>query len=71
MVHFQFSSIKCCHVQLVELKKKLLYLHKKTISLEVSSSLINIYGVCEYIDNIQSQKLYVVRIMYLLSVDIT
>jgi len=35
-INFQFSSIKHCHGQLVELKKKLMFLHKKTVTLEVS-----------------------------------
>jgi len=38
--NFQFTSIKYCHVQLVELKKKLMFLHKKTMTLEVSITII-------------------------------
>ncbi|XP_025405547.1 uncharacterized protein LOC112679838 isoform X1 [Sipha flava] len=41
-VQDMFTSIKHCHGQLIELKKKLMFLHKKTISLERRANVLRV-----------------------------
>ncbi|KAL5236697.1 hypothetical protein ACI65C_004107 [Semiaphis heraclei] len=66
-VQDMFSSIKHCHGQLVELKKKLMFLHKKTMTLEKRANVLRVAKQREALQREHQKESMLVREQELIS----
>ncbi|XP_060859709.1 biogenesis of lysosome-related organelles complex 1 subunit 6-like isoform X2 [Metopolophium dirhodum] len=66
-VQNMFSSIKHCHGQLVELKKKLMFLHKKTLTLEKRANVLRVAKQREALQREHQKESMLVREQELIS----
>ncbi|XP_022181422.1 biogenesis of lysosome-related organelles complex 1 subunit 6-like isoform X2 [Myzus persicae] len=66
-VQNMFSSIKHCHGQLVELKKKLMFLHKKTMTLEKRANVLRVAKQREALQREHQKESMLVREQELIS----